>query len=247
MPYVNHHGVRIHYQVQGDGPPLILHHGITQSWHDWQDMGYTNVLSRHYQLILLDARGHGESDRPHEPAAYVLPLRVGDVTAVLDALDIHQAHFFGYSMGGWVGFGMAKYAPERVHKLIIGGAHPYAETMRSFRKLINQGMEGLIRFAEAAFGQQLSPIAKQRLMSNALQVLIALCQDRSSVADVLPTMAMPCLMFSGESDVRYARIQECAKQMPNATFVFLPGCDHFTAMATCSLVLPQIVNFLAAT
>jgi pimeloyl-ACP methyl ester carboxylesterase len=50
-----------------------------------------------------------------------LELRVRDVVIVLDHLHINKAHYFGYSMGGWIGFGIAKYAPERFHSLIIGG------------------------------------------------------------------------------------------------------------------------------
>ncbi|WP_026736763.1 alpha/beta fold hydrolase [Fischerella sp. PCC 9605] len=246
MPYANNQGIRIHYQVQGDGPPLVLHHGITQSWEDWQEKSYTKALSRDYQLILLDARGHGASDKPHDPAAYALPLRVTDVTAVLDDLNIRQAHFFGYSMGGWIGFGMAKYAPERLHSLIIGGAHPYEESMQPFREPMSKGMEGLVSFAEAMFGQWLTPAGKTRLISNDLQALIALAQDRPSIEDVLPTMTMPCLLFSGDADFRYAEIQECAKHMPNVTFVSLPECDHFAAMAKSDLVLPHITKFLQA-
>ena len=77
-------------------------------------------------MILVDARGHGGSDKPHDEASYTLDQRVADVTAVLDAERIEKAHFWGYSMGGWVGFGMAKYAPHRVNALIIGGQHPFA-------------------------------------------------------------------------------------------------------------------------
>lgn len=244
MSYVNHEGIRICYQVQGKGDPLVLHHGITQSWEDWQDKGYTEILSRDYQLILLDARGHGASDKPHNPESYTLPLRVGDVTAVLDDLDISQAHFWGYSMGGWIGFGMAKYAPDRLHKLIIGGAHPYTESMQPFREPMSQGMEGLVNFAATMFGQWLTPIGKQRLMSNDTEALMALAQDRPSIAEVLPTMIVPCLLYSGDADFRYAEIQECAKHIPNATFVTLPDCDHFAAMAKSRTIISHIVNFL---
>jgi pimeloyl-ACP methyl ester carboxylesterase len=69
--------------------------------------GYVEALRPDYQLILVDARGHGASDKPHEPAAYALSLRVSDIVAVLDALHLSTAHFWGYSMGAvdWVWHG----------------------------------------------------------------------------------------------------------------------------------------------
>jgi pimeloyl-ACP methyl ester carboxylesterase len=79
---------------------------------------------RDLKVILTDARGHGRSDKPHEPAAYDLRLRAMDVATVLDHLGLPTANYFGYSMGGWIGFGLAKYAPERARSLILGGAHP---------------------------------------------------------------------------------------------------------------------------
>ena len=78
-------------------------------------------------MVLLDARGHEASDKPHDPAAYGLLNHVADVLAILEALQLSKAHFFGYSMGGLIGFGLAKYAPGRVESLVIGGAHPYAD------------------------------------------------------------------------------------------------------------------------
>jgi pimeloyl-ACP methyl ester carboxylesterase len=64
MPYVIHQGVQIHYQVEGEGPPLVLQHGFTQSLKSWHMAGYVNALQSHYRLILIDARGHGASDKP---------------------------------------------------------------------------------------------------------------------------------------------------------------------------------------
>jgi pimeloyl-ACP methyl ester carboxylesterase len=78
-------------------------------------------LKEHHQLILLDARGHGESDKPHDPAAYDVAHRSWDVQAVLDDLSILK------SLGGWTGFWLARYALHRCNSFILGGAHLYAE------------------------------------------------------------------------------------------------------------------------
>ena len=108
MPYANNHSVRIHYQVEGEGPPLVLQHGFTSSLQNWYAYGYVAALQQKYQLILIDARGHGQSDKPYDPAAYALQRRVEDVLAVLDALQVENAHYLGYSMGGRIGFGIAQ-------------------------------------------------------------------------------------------------------------------------------------------
>jgi pimeloyl-ACP methyl ester carboxylesterase len=115
-----------------------------------------DALKTAYQLILIDARGHGASDKPHDPNAYGLQWMVNDVLAVLDHLQLPQANFWGYSMGGWIGFGLAKYAPERVYSLIIGGQHAsarsYEARRQQIRRGIEQGMEAFVASTEALFG-----------------------------------------------------------------------------------------------
>ena len=123
MPYASHQSVRIYYQVDGEGPALVLHHGLGGSLEVWRQLGYAAALRDTYKVIMLDARGHGASDKPHDRAAYGLPKCVGDVLAVLEALQLSKAHFLGYSMGGRIGLGLAKYAPERVKSLALGGTH----------------------------------------------------------------------------------------------------------------------------
>jgi pimeloyl-ACP methyl ester carboxylesterase len=76
---------------------------LTGYLESWRERGYTNVLGDDYRLILIDARGHGRSDKPHEPEAYVRELRATDVVAVLDDLGIGKTNYFGYSMGGRIG------------------------------------------------------------------------------------------------------------------------------------------------
>jgi pimeloyl-ACP methyl ester carboxylesterase len=244
MPYANNGSVRIHYEVEGSGAPLVLHHPTAGRGEDWQHFGYTNVLKCDRRLILLDARGHGASDKPHEPSAYDLPSRVADVTAVLDALQIDRADYFGYSMGGWIGFGIAKYAPQRFRSLILGGAHPYYENMQLFRDLLPREPAAFAAMIDNSFGSYLTAEIRTGLLANDLNVLRALTQDRASLADALPRMSMPCLLYVGEADPRFAQVQECAKVLPNVTFVSLPGCDHVAGLARSDLVLPHLTDFL---
>ncbi|UCE38755.1 MAG: alpha/beta fold hydrolase, partial [Thermoplasmata archaeon] len=129
MPYVENNGVRIYYEIEGKGPPLVLQHGWSNSLEYWRDFGYIEPLKEDYRLILIDARGHGKSDIPDDPEAYEMDLMAEDVITVLDHLNIGKAHFLGYSSGGWIAFHLAKIAPERFTSFIIGGAHPYAESL----------------------------------------------------------------------------------------------------------------------
>jgi pimeloyl-ACP methyl ester carboxylesterase len=122
--YVDNDGVRIYYEVEGEGTPLVLVHWASGSTKDWHMFGYVDTLEEDYQLILVDMRGHGQSDKPLDPEAYSAEIQVGDIIAVLDELGIDKAHYFGYSLGGRLGWAVARYAPERFHSIIIGGKTP---------------------------------------------------------------------------------------------------------------------------
>jgi pimeloyl-ACP methyl ester carboxylesterase len=248
MPYADNEGVRIHYRTEGQGPPLVLQHWSLATLEVWYDHGYVSALKDDYQLILLDARGHGGSDKPHEPEAYGLKQRVDDIVAVLDDLGIAKAHFFGYSMGGWIGFGVALHAPERFHSLIIGGQHPYAQSLDGLRQLVRCGVEnGPEAFVAMLEKDQwtLSSEERARMRAYDFEALLAVAQDRQSLEAVLPTMTMPCLLIVGEEDSVYPAAKKCAKQMPNVTFVSLPGLDHGGTITRSDLVLPHVVKFLA--
>jgi pimeloyl-ACP methyl ester carboxylesterase len=247
MPHVTNQGVRIHYQVTGEGPPLVLQHGYTQSGKSWQRAGYVDALQSHYQLILVDARGHGDSDKPHEPAAYELPLHVGDIVAVLDALRFRTVPFWGYSMGGWIGFGMAKYASERVQALIIGGQHPYGRHLSAANRPDGSDPQAFVAALFGRLGGDLSRLSSERrdeLFANDFQALAAAQQDRQSLEDILPTMTMPCLLYVGETDGAFPHVQACVKHMPSAALVSFPGFNHGEGFYRADVVLPHVTQFL---
>lgn len=254
MPYANNQGVKIHYEVEGKGPPLVLVHGLANNLGNWYDYGYVEPLKKSHRLILINVRGHGSSDKPHDSKAYTMKLMVSDVVTVLDDLKISKAHFLGYSMGGWICFGIAKYAPEYIYTLIIGGAHPYELSaderaeLDSDIQLWKKGTEAVIAAIEKKTGSKMTPKRKAYLMSNDPKAIAALMSAEDyitlSLEDVLPTMKMPCLVYCGEDDGNYPGAKRCVKSMSNATFVSLPGFNHMQTRDRVDVVLPHVIKFL---
>jgi pimeloyl-ACP methyl ester carboxylesterase len=249
MAYVSSQGMGIHYIVEGKGPPLVLQHGLCFSLEAWHQIGYVDALKHDYQLILIDARGHGASSRPHDPDAYRMALRAGDVVAVLDDLNTKRAHFLGYSMGGWIGWGLAKYAPERFHSLVMGGSSLYGNVPQgvSFVELCRAGMDAFLSAIKPMFGERYTPELEAMCLANDLEALVASMsvEEQIDFEALLPNVTVPCLLFGGEQDPYYAGAEECSRRMPNAVFVSLPGLDHIEAQYRTDLVLPHVREFLA--
>jgi len=122
LPYAINNGFRIHYQVVGsDGPPLILQHGLTQSSEDWKRFDYVKKIENDFRLILIDARGHGLSDKSYDPDDYRLSTRAMDVLAVMDHMSLDKTHYWGFSMGALIGYGLMLNAPNRIDRMVLGG------------------------------------------------------------------------------------------------------------------------------
>lgn len=134
MPYIISHGEEIHYHLEGDGPPLILHHGGFGSIEDWYEYGYVQGLKHLFRLILIDARAHGKSGKPHDVDKYSPELHASDVVAVLDEIDVGRCHYLGFSLGGRIGYWMLRYYPERMRSLMVFGMDPYPWDMRQARQ-----------------------------------------------------------------------------------------------------------------
>jgi len=244
MPYANNEGVRIDYQVEGEGPPLVLHHGSAGFLESWHDLGYVEGLKDDYRLVLMDSRGCGGSYKPHDRESYTLALRVADVVAVLH----------GCSMGGYIGWGIAKYAPDRFLSLIIGGAGISEETWDETDHGPNarqvgarQGHEIWASALEHIFGRWWQPQWRARYLAADLEAVDVMSSrwEGISHAEVLSNLTLPCLVFVGENDHAYPGAEKSSEAVPNATFVSFRGLDHIDAWGRTDLVLPLMRKFLA--
>jgi pimeloyl-ACP methyl ester carboxylesterase len=250
-------GVQIHYTVKGNGPPLVILHGSGGSTRFWHDLGYVDALEEHAQLILMDARGHGRSEKPVTESAYAMKRFVGDIVAVLDELELPAAHYFGYSMGGRVAFGLGKYAPSRFLSMVIGGGSHKTQT-RWFDRLIFPGaVETIARHGMAAFvaewerrlGAPLPPAIRQTYLSNDAAAIAAYLRasDREpSFDDSLSNMNMPVLLFAGSADPeRLAPSQIAAHRLKDGRLLVIPDADHLTTLARRDLIIPAVIDHLA--
>jgi pimeloyl-ACP methyl ester carboxylesterase len=210
----------------------------------WRQFGYVDALKNDYQLILIDPRGHGASDKPHDPAAYAMDLRARDVVAVLDNLGIQQTHYLGYSMGGRIGLDTAKLAPERLCSLMIGGATPYAAAGRSLHAgMFSGGMEAMLE-RQPLPAEVKTPVFRAMMLANDVEALVASDVDRPSLEEIMPNLTFPCLIFIGDEDSRRSEAETYAQLLPDATFVSLPSIDHWAGLYRSDVVLPHIRAFL---
>lgn len=265
MPYAHNNGVKIHYEVEGNGPPLMLVHGMGGSMESWRINGYTQELSKDYRLILVDVRGFGKSDKLYDSSAYEFQTRVSDLVAILDELGIDKTGYFGYSMGGKIGYRVPIYAPQRFSYLILGGmGYPItgkedredgivnqtiADLENAFREAPESPMEFFVAAREKRTGAPLPPDRRAIMLANdARAYLIYARKSRDIVSpkaeEILPKISLPVLIFAGENDPWCPLAKRCAALIPCAQFASLPGLDH-AAFLRSDLVLPIVKEFLA--
>lgn len=253
-------GVEIFYTVQGAGEPVVLIHGLTMTAaSNWEANGTIERLSRDYKVIAIDARGHGASGKPHDPAAYGDNM-VRDVINLLDHLNISKANVVGYSMGGTITQNLVINYPERILKAVIAGsgwASP--EGRETLVSIIAEGFEsgnglGPLLTALTPEGQPI-PTTEELNEINSLLMpgndLIALSAVTSSflqldgiTEDELRNNNIPLLYIVGEQDNQKFAVNRVKPVVSNAQFIEIPDADHIDTYQF-PILLESIIEFLS--
>ena len=114
-----HDGIRLYLEDDGGvGAPVLILGGFLDPIELVRRTPIAQALARftdEFQLIFVDHRGHGRSDKPHDADVYAMSTRVADVVAVLDEVKIQRAHLLGISWGGRLCFGVGRHAPAHLH------------------------------------------------------------------------------------------------------------------------------------
>jgi pimeloyl-ACP methyl ester carboxylesterase len=116
--YVDIGALRLHAVIGGDGPPLLLVHGWPQTWYAWRMLMPT--LAQDFQVIAVDQRGIGLSDRPEE--GYDTGTLAGDLVALMDALGHQRFALYGTDTGLIIAYALAADHPDRLARLVVSEA-----------------------------------------------------------------------------------------------------------------------------
>lgn len=265
MPYARNEDVEIHYEDEGDGPPVLLIHGHTLDQRVW-DAITPGLRQCGCRLIRPDLRGHGRSTRPER--GYHASHHAADMRAVLDATGSDRASVVGYSLGGGVALEMALTVPERVGSLVLLSpvlpGRPFEDTffanLREVARVIRS--EGV---TAAMLGPWMdSPLWTGSLDDPGIRAKVEtivrdfpgaeyLATERDhverdwTVPDRLGEIEVPTLVIVGETEMPGFRefAEEIAAGIPKARLEVLSRLGHLHLLQSPDLVAGKIVEHLS--
>ena len=218
----------------GEGRPMLLIHGFTSNRNEnWRRLGWYGAFERkRIRVVAFDLRGHGESAKPHDSAAYGRAALAGDAFALMDHLGIERFHLLGFSLGARVALAAALANPARIATLTLGGVggklfetrnmtgNPMAEAMEANdpASITEPMLKSFRQFADDQGEDRLALAALTRASEPPL--------DRDS----LKTLNVPVLVFAGARDELAGDPNALAELFPDGRAVTIPGCDHFSVI-----------------
>jgi pimeloyl-ACP methyl ester carboxylesterase len=229
--------------------PVVLHHGFAATAQaNWVAIGVVGALvAAGRRVVALDARGHGQSQKPHDPARYGEQRMAKDLAVLLDTVGAHEVDLVGYSMGAVVSLLLGS-SDERVRRLVVGGVGAgVVECGGVDRRVVSN--ESIIEALSAGDPASItSPEAAAfRTLADALdadrEALVAQARSIYRGGVALDRISAPTLILAGEADPMAVRPEVLAEAIPNATLQLLVG-NHVEALGDPRFT-QSIIDFLA--
>ena len=244
---------RIHYLVAGEGPPLVLVHGVAMRAADLAPL--FRALSRQHRVYAPDLLGYGGSDKPRG-ADYSITMQTDIVRGFLDAVRLEQPDVMGVSMGGWIAMKLAAEHPQRVRRLVLVSSAGFtfktslnelsfsARTIPELRASLSLQTDRADMIPPFILRDILRESKKKSWITRASMRSML---TRGEVLDgKLQRVRMPVLLVWGTADriVPFAVAARMQRELPQARMVSLQGCGHLAIIECRSDALPPIVQFL---
>lgn len=254
--YAPVNGLKMYYEIHGEGEPVVMLHGAFMSITGWAD--WVNELAKSRKVIAVEMQGHGRTaDINRDMSAENL---ADDVAALLDHLKIPNADLIGYSMGGGVAMQTAIRHPEKVRKVVVISA------VFRYEGWVKEGRDALPNITAEVFKgspmeaeyKRLSPTPNE-FPEFVRHVISAGTRPYDFGADKIKATKAPMFFIHGDADgVRLDHIAEMYRlkgggeihgdMMPRAAsrLAIIPDTTHVTLMSRMSMIVPMINDFLDA-
>lgn len=265
MPRTRINEIDLYYEIHGTGAPLVLISGLGYSLWQWHLM--VPYLEKHFQVITLDNRGVGQTDKPAGP--YSATMLAGDTVGLLDHLGVERAVVMGHSMGGFIAQAIALEHPRRVDKLILastnfGGPRHVPVTPEALAILTDMKSDPLTRLRNGivvstapGFAERQPELIQNWLdwrVANPLDVAgyqaqmgigMALLAEDAAFEHKLPSITAPTLILFGAHDtvVPLANADLLAKQIPDSRIHILPEAGHFFPLEVPEEAAQVVIQF----
>jgi pimeloyl-ACP methyl ester carboxylesterase len=231
-------GIRLAYETLGDGPPVMLVHGFGSSrTQNWKSTGWFGDLTgAGRRVVAMDCRGHGDSDKPHDEAAYGHDRMARDVLAVMDLAGIEACDVIGYSMGGFIALRVAAMARERIGRIVLGGVGAHYLTGP---RISSEGSRAALSAALLAQDKTSITDPRGRMFRDFAdqpgkdRIALAACMRAMSPPlspEILSHLQNPVLVVCGEKDDISGPAEPLARCFQDGHFVTIPGRDHMSAV-----------------
>jgi len=253
---------RLHVDVEGTGPVLVLGHGFGGSARNFR--AHVRALRDQCRVVRFDARGHARSEAPPDADAYTPEAFVGDVARVLDDVGAERAIVGGLSMGAGVALRFALAHPERTAALVLaafptGGGVPgtLGAVATAFADAIERdGLEAAgARFVwgpDAGLDARAARLVREGFLEHAphalahtLRGLIAVQPTVDELRDALRNVTVPALVIVGGEDRPSAPTSRAlAGALPRAELVVVPAAGHLVNVAQPAAFNAAVTTFV---
>ncbi len=247
MPCFTHDGVEIAFLDEGEGEPIVLVHGFASNKEvNWVSPGWVTTLTQAgRRVIALDNRGHGESTKLYDPAAYHSAVMAEDVRALIEHLALPRADIMGYSMGARITAFLALSHPQRVRAAIIGGLGIRLVEGVGLPDTIANALEAPSLAAVSDPTAYMFRAFAEQTQSDLRALAACLRGSRQTLSrDEVGRIVVPALVAVGSADPIAGSPQALAALIPGAQALIIPGRDHMLAVGD-RVFKAGVLEFLA--